>query len=228
MTLGNAKTEERPMAKSQRGFTLVELLVVIAIIGILAALLTPVVTRARQEGFKTTCKSNLGQIAKACTMYADNPPGTGKKGLLPWSKPLQSGGSGQLTDDGDARACLELLYKHDFIDDPKIFVCPAASTDDPAEHIDDLADRKASFNLDDFTCSYTYRNKLTDTNANSKTPITGDKRGGEQTPTNHKDGRHVAFLNGNVEFYTSEVLDDASNKDAKKFRDDLLGFGSSR
>ncbi len=215
------------MARSKQGFTLVELLVVIAIIGILAMLLTPVVTRARQEGFKTTCKNNLSQIGKAAMMYADHPPGSGKKGLLPWPKPIQSGGVGQLSDDQDARAALELLYKYDFVDDPKIFVCPAASTDDPAEAVEDQKDRIASFNLDEFTSSYTWRNKLTDVNAGSKTPISGDKRGGDVSPTNHKDGKHVAFLNGNVEFFNIETLEDSGHKEAQKFRADLIGFSTT-
>lgn len=215
------------MARSKQGFTLVELLVVIAIIGILAMLLTPVVTRARQEGFKTTCKNNLGQIAKAAQMYADNPPGSSKKGLLPWPKPIQSGGVGQLSDDQDARAALELLYKYDFIDDPKVFVCPAASTDEGAEHIEDTKDRVASFNLDEFTCSYTWRNKLTDVNSGSKTPISGDKRGGESSPTNHKDGRHVVFLNSNVEFFNLEKLENSGDRESQKFRADLIGFGTT-
>ncbi len=55
-----------------RGFTLIELLVVIAIIGILAALLFPSLTRARQRALQTKCLSNLRQIQIACVNYASN------------------------------------------------------------------------------------------------------------------------------------------------------------
>jgi prepilin-type N-terminal cleavage/methylation domain-containing protein len=53
----------------RRGFTLLELLVVIAVIALLAGLLLPVLSRARAEARRTECKSNLGQLHKALTMY---------------------------------------------------------------------------------------------------------------------------------------------------------------
>jgi len=50
-------------------FTLVELLVVIAIIGILAALLLPVLSSAKANAQKTYCMNNLKQLAVAWTIY---------------------------------------------------------------------------------------------------------------------------------------------------------------
>ena len=58
--------------KRNSGFTLVELLVVIAIIAILAAILFPVFTNAKEEARRTRCLSNLKQIAAAWLLYADN------------------------------------------------------------------------------------------------------------------------------------------------------------
>ena len=52
-------------------FSLVELLVVMAIIAILAALLLPVISRAKEEGRATACVSNLHQIGLALQMYVD-------------------------------------------------------------------------------------------------------------------------------------------------------------
>jgi prepilin-type N-terminal cleavage/methylation domain-containing protein len=57
------------MAK-RRGFTLIELLVVIAIIAILAAILFPVFSRAREQARKSNCLSNLKQMGTAMLMYA--------------------------------------------------------------------------------------------------------------------------------------------------------------
>ena len=52
-----------------KGFTLIELLVVIAIIAILAAILFPVFSKAREKARQSTCTSNQKQIALATMMY---------------------------------------------------------------------------------------------------------------------------------------------------------------
>jgi len=56
----------------RKGFTLIELLVVIAIIAILAAILFPVFSQAREKGKQATCQSNLKQIGLAIRMYAQD------------------------------------------------------------------------------------------------------------------------------------------------------------
>jgi len=61
-----------------RAFTLIELLTVIAIVGILAAILIPVIGRIKQSARTTNCARNLSSLATAFQLYAaDN------KGLYP-------------------------------------------------------------------------------------------------------------------------------------------------
>ena len=55
----------------ERGFTLIELLVVIAIIAILAAMLMPVLRRAREAAQTTACINNLKQFGYQLRIYAN-------------------------------------------------------------------------------------------------------------------------------------------------------------
>jgi prepilin-type N-terminal cleavage/methylation domain-containing protein len=60
-----------PQASGRRGFTLLELLAVIGTIATLAALLLPVLGKAKIKAQRTSCLSNLRQLGYAWVMYKD-------------------------------------------------------------------------------------------------------------------------------------------------------------
>jgi prepilin-type N-terminal cleavage/methylation domain-containing protein/prepilin-type processing-associated H-X9-DG protein len=102
----------------KRGFTLIELLVVIAIIAILAAILFPVFSRAREQARKAACMSNMKNIATAWMMY-----------LQDWDErvvPYECWGCGGYDpSQPNLRWAVRL---QPYIKNLQIFECPSGST----------------------------------------------------------------------------------------------------
>jgi len=101
--------------RDARGFTLIELLVVIVIIAILAAIVLPILRARKQAALRTSCASNLNQIAKAMYMYSD------VQGGGPF--PNTATGNDPFAVTGSTLPSLNLLYKG-YLQDPRVFSCP--------------------------------------------------------------------------------------------------------
>jgi len=77
--------------QSRHGFTLVELLVVIAVIAILAALLLPVLSRAKAKAHRTACINNMRNLALGLVMYTHD-----NNERMPWCQWYNNYGPGWL------------------------------------------------------------------------------------------------------------------------------------
>jgi len=203
----------------RKGFTLIELLVVIAIIAILAGMLLPALSRARESARRAACLNNLKQVITAIKTYSPDYNEYYPTSALPNASISIS------THYED----LGILFPT-YITSLDVFTCPSSGDrmprrDDPTGQYDNKPFRSS----ERAQCSYAYSydgssggggNRAWTESAPSTSRILADRKAltDADATSNHKmDGRNAAFADGHVRWVSgkTKLKTDPDNPDSK-------------
>ena len=215
----------RQRTNSSEGFTLVELLTVIAIIGVLAAILIPVVGKVRENAQRASDLANIRSIGQAALVYAQE-----HNGNLPATNLPAAAGTTGFVPTGTAATTTLYSYAAALalsggLNNGAVWVSPADLTGTQGlgnvlgngQPRDFAADTPA---FNGAILSFQAFSGLR-TSMGANTPVvwtrglaaaTGTWDNNRQNSVYGSDGGHVFFLGGHVQFFDNLGADDANGR----------------
>ncbi|MEN6357124.1 MAG: prepilin-type N-terminal cleavage/methylation domain-containing protein [Armatimonadota bacterium] len=209
----------------EKGFTLIELLVVIAIIAILAAILFPVISNAKEKARQTQCCSNMKQLVMSVRSYCDD-----NNGIMPFCYP---DGLQNTHDWAGVRVCGQpntwdpaagSIYR--YVRNTAIYRCPSDSRSCS------IGKYPVSYSMNASLASYyngsasTLRkldpesagrtSKLVmlvqETNNNDSYCVWADPAGSDNFSTVHTGGANIGWVDGHVSFENEKYVQSEIDK----------------
>jgi type II secretion system protein G len=200
----------------KKGFTILELLIVVIIIGMLAGLILPVLSQAREKARRTTCINNLKQFSAAYEMYAED-----------YFEKFPADKEGLYNADGINRTTS--IYPN-YISSPKVFWCPSSISRNlppPNGEIEEYHSTPPSDNnweewRNDWYASYAFVFGLSTSNKSTRpVPVASDRgiyntkdlsdypnlNGCNPLTGNHASGMNVLYIDGSVNWVKLQDID---------------------
>ncbi|HWW00742.1 MAG TPA: hypothetical protein VNZ64_13685 [Candidatus Acidoferrum sp.] len=129
----------KPFPVRTAAFTLTELFVILAVISVLAMLLVPAYSRARQRAQRISCTCHLKQIGLAFKTWSLD-----HTNLYPMQLPSTNGGSFEFATSGEGFRYFQVMSNE--LATPRILVCPADKRK-PSKDFESLANSNLSYFL---------------------------------------------------------------------------------